>query len=259
MDIYLINLDHRTDRMANMQTQLDQMELAFTRVSAVNGLGDADIGYPADHPRLSKSEFACYLSHRNCWQALIESGAARCLILEDDIVFAANFKSHLLHKPYYAHSGCVTRLECRPYRTFVAKLWLRSFKGVRLRRLMAYDGGTGAYVLTREYAAYLLKNHSDPKVPVDDQVLDPEESNFRPHKIYQLDPALAIQQQFLSKDTKHSENGSDLDATRVTPENKRPEPNQIAPKLKAVLARRWLYFQRNVFQTCKAVPFLDEK
>lgn len=68
MDTFLINLDHRTDRLDFMQKQLDAIGLMVTRISAVNGLGAADIGYSEHHPRLSKGEYACYLSHVKCWK-----------------------------------------------------------------------------------------------------------------------------------------------------------------------------------------------
>lgn len=94
MQTYLKNLDHRTDRLAFMKAQLGPMGLPYQRIAAINGMGADDIGYPANHPRLTKGEFACYLSHIKCWQALLNSDAEHCLILEDDVAFGPElFKS----------------------------------------------------------------------------------------------------------------------------------------------------------------------
>ena len=37
IDIYLINLDRRPERLKNMQYQLDYLQLPFTRIPAIDG------------------------------------------------------------------------------------------------------------------------------------------------------------------------------------------------------------------------------
>lgn len=258
MQAYLINLDHRTDRLAFMHEQLGPMGLGYQRISAVNGLGAADIGYPADHPRLSKGEFACYLSHIKCWEALVASGADRCLVLEDDIAFGPDFKTCLDHAAFFAHDGCVTRMECRPFRTEMSKNSRHRFNGTRLRQQMAYNGGAAAYVITKHYAAFLLTHHAIPKRPVDDQIFDPETNSYRPHKIFQLDPAPAIQRLFLEPNSLQYNTESDLRAERHIVE-KPAKARGILPKLAAFFESRAKNARRNIFHITKVVPFTGEK
>ncbi|NOR62043.1 MAG: hypothetical protein GQ535_06050 [Rhodobacteraceae bacterium] len=254
---FLINLDHRTDRMAFMQAQLGPMGLGFNRISAVNGLGEDDIGYPADHPRLTKGEFACYLSHINCWRAFLATDAERCLIMEDDVAFGPDFMACLEHSAFFDHDGCITRLECRPYPTVLRKRSRHMFNGTRLRQQMAYDGGTAAYVIGRDYAAYLLKHHSTPKIPVDDQILNPYEIDLRPHKIFQLDPAPATQRIFLNKASPSFNPESDLEAGRQYP-TKNTKPRGIVNLITSFLTTRAKNARRNLFYVSKTVPFSGE-
>lgn len=188
-------------------------------------------------------------------ETLVESGAARGLILEDDVVFAPDFKDYLLHTSFFNHSGCLTRLECRPFRAEVSITWLHSFKGVRLRRLMAYEGGAGAYVITRAFAIYLLNNHADPKIPVDDLMFDKKQTRYKPHKVYQLDPAPATQSLFISSESNSSQPESDLDADRFGP-LKFDANGSILVRFGNALKRRAQNVRRNLFCITKIIPFL---
>ena len=257
MKIYVVNLARRPDRLAFMDGQLQALGLPYTRINAVDGLGEADIGYPPAPPRLSKPEYACYLSHVACWQAILDSGDQHALILEDDVVLAKSFAEILAHAPFFEHSGAVTRLECRIFRAKVSKFWRHRFKGRKLRRLTAFEGGTGAIVITRAYAAYLLENHAIPEVPVDDLVLDPISTRYRPHTIYQLDPAPATQRIFLPEASPAHSRQSDLQETRTPPPSK-PRPRGVRQMVGHELRRRGRNLRGNLFHTSKVIRFDED-
>lgn len=93
--IYLINLDESTDRLTACDKLLKQHGLAYERVSAVLGkaLSESDIARVYDqeankksyYRTLSQGEIGCYLSHRECWKRIVESGEPYGIVLEDDI------------------------------------------------------------------------------------------------------------------------------------------------------------------------------
>jgi glycosyl transferase family 25 len=93
--IYLINLDKSTERLKHCDALFKAHGLEFERVSAVNGaaLSNDEINrhYDANANRnryfrpLSRGEIGCYLSHRKCWQTLLESSSQYCIVLEDDV------------------------------------------------------------------------------------------------------------------------------------------------------------------------------
>ena len=240
-----------------MDSQLAALGLPYTRIEAVDGLDDRDIGFPEDHQRLSKGEFACYLSHVNCWDTFLASGEAHCLILEDDVTLAKSLPQILAHEPFFSHNGKVTRLECRIFRTKVSKFWRFRFLGRKLRRITAYDGGTGAIVMTRDYVQYLRANHAEPKIPLDDQVLDPAASSYRPKTVYQLDPAPAIQSIFLEGKPARTYGRSDLRKTRVKPPAPPPpgNPLQVFTSELVQLGRNII---NNLFHEFKVIPFQDD-
>lgn len=257
MKIFLINLAQRSDRLAFMEDQLSALGLPFTRIEAVDGLGDAEIAYPANHSRLSKAEFACYLSHVKCWEAFLATDESHCLILEDDVVLAKSLPQILAHKAFFDHNGKLTRLECRIWRTRVSKTWRHRFNGRKLRRITAYDGGAGALVITRDYAAYLLAQHATPEIPVDDVLLDPTQTRYRPKTVYQLDPAPATQSIFLedSEDTSHWR--SDLQTTRVKPGKPR-EPRQPLAAFATEATQLGRNIRTNLLDISKVIPFRDD-
>lgn len=102
MECYVINLDRSPDRWEHMQKQLSTIgaqhtSLKIQRVVGVDGskLTENEISFHQQSafnlskiacPRdLSKAEIGCYLSHKKCWEKLINSSSDWILILEDDI------------------------------------------------------------------------------------------------------------------------------------------------------------------------------
>ena len=95
---FVINLDSSKDRLAVVSKRLQELGVPFERMPAVNGraLSDeeiAQITYPYNHfesrvrftRELTKGEVGCFLSHRKCWERLLESDKQWAMIMEDDI------------------------------------------------------------------------------------------------------------------------------------------------------------------------------
>ena len=95
---FVINLDSSKDRLVSISQRLNELGIPFERIPAVNGrtLSDQQISqitYPYDHfeskvrftRELTKGEVGCFLSHRKCWERLLESEEEWALIMEDDI------------------------------------------------------------------------------------------------------------------------------------------------------------------------------
>lgn len=90
----LINLDKNSERLAFMRKQLNSLGIPFIRVPGVYGKllsteeKDACLIKPAPKDRewlypLNENEIGCFLSHKKCWEMLLESPEAWALILED--------------------------------------------------------------------------------------------------------------------------------------------------------------------------------
>lgn len=110
--VFLINLDESIDRLAFCQKQFAKYGIDFERVEAVSGrdLSSEQIDQFYDRKRnrtsykkeLSIGELGCYLSHRKCWEKIVEEQLDYAVILEDDIIISSVFKdfSMLFEKLY---------------------------------------------------------------------------------------------------------------------------------------------------------------
>lgn len=93
MKTYLINLDRSADRLAVMKERMAAIGISAERVSGVDGsnLDMNSINIDVPNPRyprpLTPGEVGCFLSHRKCWEKLVESDDDWALILEDDCIF----------------------------------------------------------------------------------------------------------------------------------------------------------------------------
>lgn len=93
MDVYLLNLDRRPDRLAKCAAQLHELGIPFVRVSAVDGQKpNAQVArvnlfkFIINNKRKpSRGELACAASHISIWKQFLESDSSHALVLEDDV------------------------------------------------------------------------------------------------------------------------------------------------------------------------------
>lgn len=109
MKIFLINLDRRPDRLQFVASQLNNLQLDFERISAIDGekinietLNDIKINnnrhYIERSRLLSMGEIGCALSHRLIWKRMLEQNLDYALILEDDVTIDAKLLDILTDK-----------------------------------------------------------------------------------------------------------------------------------------------------------------
>lgn len=95
-DIFIINLDKSTDRLATSTQRLDEVGISFSRIQAVYG-ADLSATEKAQHydPQLNKKlfyrelndgEIGVYLSHRKVWQTIVDKNLDYGIIFEDDFI-----------------------------------------------------------------------------------------------------------------------------------------------------------------------------
>ena len=93
MDIYLINLERRPDRLSHVTHQLDRLQLPFELFRAIDAQNE-NVELPAvQHDRFVvnhkkspvRGEIGCAASHIGVWQRFLETDEEYALVLEDDI------------------------------------------------------------------------------------------------------------------------------------------------------------------------------
>jgi glycosyl transferase family 25 len=222
MDIYLINLDRRADRLAAMTAQAARAGLCLTRLAALDASQAKDTSmqgwFAPSGPLgpLPRGDRCCTLSHRLAWQALLDSGAPHAVVLEDDVRLSPGAGTLLQASDWVPDDVDLLKLEHygpRGQRILVTQervLLSHSSIGASfcMARLASRHTGAAAYLLSRRAAQRLLEVRTF-NLPVDHLLFNPNNSSlFAALKPWQLIPAIARQQEFVGAK-------SDIEGTRV--------------------------------------------
>jgi len=219
MQIHLINLARRPDRLAAMEERVRALGLILDRTEAIDaGAADPalldrwfeDRGPLGEIPRGDK---ACFLSHRAAWQRFVESGDAHAAFLEDDVWLTASAAMLLGHDGWIPADVAVVKLEhYGPSSQRVLLTGLRAVApGFRMGRMLSRHTGAAAYILSRA-AAEILLAQARFDLPVDHLLFNPNNSRlFARLPPWQLLPAIARQEQFIGARAAET---SDIERTR---------------------------------------------
>jgi len=200
MQIYVINLSRRPDRLAQIGAALSALELPFSRVEAIDGMA-ADLGQPAAH-RLPAPAYACYLSHIKAYSAFLETGDSHCVIMEDDVALSPHLPAALAASCFYSDQNAIVRLEAPTniqwhLPSYSKPKFVAKHNGLATYKLTSKSYGTGAFVLPRSIAKTLLAKHANPFLPIDLRLFHQRRSGHPGFNILQFDPALVIQRQYI--------------------------------------------------------------
>ena len=179
MDIFVINLASSEDRLTNIRAQLEVAHLDFTRISAIDGscLSPAEINahYQSDLNKrtyrrpLSLGEIGCYLSHRNCWQQIIDNQLAMALILEDDAALSDQLSDVLSSIEQLPIKWDIIKL-CDPPKPKKHASTVGLDKNTLLCQYKKIPSRATGYVVSQNGAAKLLQARSVFGRPVDDDM-----------------------------------------------------------------------------------------
>jgi glycosyl transferase family 25 len=216
MDIYLVNLARRPDRLATMEIQARALGLSLTRLDAVDAkLAEPetlDRWFAADGPlgEIPRGDKCCSLSHRAAWERLAASGADHAAILEDDVVLRPGARFALGDTGWVPPSIDLIKLEHYgpPGQSVLLSDMTDLGSSFRIGRMRSRHTGAAAYILSRRAAEILL---ALPRfdLPVDHLLFNPNNSKlFARLNPWQMLPVVARQQDFVG-------DKSDIEGWRV--------------------------------------------
>jgi GR25 family glycosyltransferase involved in LPS biosynthesis len=184
MRAYFINLDREPERRAHMEQAL--LGLDCERVPAVDGRQR-----PATEKGLTRFELACLESHRDAWTRFLATPAPFASFLEDDVHLAPEFPAFLSSDDWIPADAHAVKLD-----TFFQPIMLGAkqptLKDRELALLFTRHESCAAYILSRRGAEFFLRSTQAPELPVD-YIVFPEDPAKADLKLYQLVPAVAIQ------------------------------------------------------------------
>lgn len=177
IQVLLINLDRRPDRLSGMSAQLSKMNVSFTRLDAVDGLactkGELDI-LPENGliGNLSISTRACTASHLKAMRTLLSGESNHALILEDDVEILPTLKNMVAHDGWLRSKADIVKLEKfsprRPSKLLLGPAlgFGPDGKGV-FRSMYSRHTGAAGYVISRRGAEIILSFENQIDIPID--------------------------------------------------------------------------------------------
>lgn len=218
LNCYLINLDKSPDRLAffteqfrYLQSHLPENKINLIRVQAIDAetLDEETIAahYDKHHysfnarffPNvvppggLTKGEIACFLSHRKCWQQIIENGDNYAAVFEDDVVFSSDAVSFLSQVDWIPMDADIVKLEVLTRKLIVDMSPATTLCGKDVARFYSSNMGTAAYIISKKAAEKLLKMTEKFYVPIDHVMFGILFPYFQELICYQTIPAICIQ------------------------------------------------------------------
>lgn len=199
MNIYYINLDHRTDRREAMEQRFAELDLVPNRVSAFT-LDDitpelhAEYCAPDLFEPMLRAELACTTSHFLAMRAFLASDAPHAAIFEDDVILSPQLSA------LFAQLDCdglpcdVLRLE-----TFLdpkSQISVKPqghFGEYTLHDMQHFTWGCAGYVLSRAAAKRYLAVETLHRTVVD-RVMWRDLPDQTKLTVRQLVPALVVQE-----------------------------------------------------------------
>ena len=229
-----INLERSFDRRLFMENELSQLKIPFERIKAIDGrfLSDEFISEIAAKQFSTKkawfpyhlihNEYACFLSHKKCWERLINSDHEYASILEDDIILTAESTKYLSNSEWIPQKVQLLSL-CAPLEPKIFRV-----KNQRTNLPPQYNGSlyeiisppitsAAAYIISRDAAKVALKLTDKISAPVDEFLFSPK-SPLRSHfPIFKLNPGIGYQRCINSTITDLPRNGSKPFLSRLHP------------------------------------------
>ena len=121
--------------------------------------------WPAYPFALTKGEVGCFLSHRNAWRKIVESGVAQGLVIEDDVALTADFARAFAAARRVCGEDGYVQFQTRP-----VKGWTRTVTtvgGVSVIEPVVVQRRTSAQLVGRLAALRLLAASEQIDRPVD--------------------------------------------------------------------------------------------
>ncbi|MEP3438032.1 MAG: glycosyltransferase family 25 protein [Hoeflea sp.] len=207
---YYINLDRSPERDASFRAECARVGIEPTRVAAVDGRTLPDELIAAMGPRTSGEygvgygEIGCFLSHVRVWEIVAAQTQDWAFVCEDDIHFASNAANFLQSSDWLPRDADLLKAETVFQRVLMGKEPASLAFGHGLFRLSSVHGGTAGYFVSRWGAEKLLKLTSAACDPVDQLMFNPKLGISGKLAIWQLEPAICVQDYLVTPSDRHS-------------------------------------------------------
>ncbi len=261
MKCFVINLDRSPLRLAGMTDLFGAAGIPFERFAAVDGdrlpaeqIEGVTFTRP-DYRALTPSEVGCFLSHRGCWERIAAGSDNFAAIFEDDVDFSRNGTACLGDAVWVPTDADLVKLEAYDQKVCVGRKAFPTPVNYSVTRLWSTHWGTAGYIVSRAFAARLVRNARQFSVTVDDAVFNPRYATVSGAVVYQIMPALCIQRRFGTMlDPLHAFRGT-VTSFASGPESQIPAQSRLMRETSRIKAQMSRFIKR---QTMLRVPFAGD-
>lgn len=201
---FLINLDRSTHRLERMAARFQAINLDFTLIHAIDGhlLPQNEVELfvnTRNTRRWNYGEIGCFLSHLKTWQGFLDSGEEFAAVFEDDVFLSEELTGLLTSSDWIPDDADIVRLETTFWKAEISMDKIMVTERFDLHRLLSLHHGSGAYIISKRAARFLLDNPALLRSTIDSTLFDFREKSCRALIIYQMNPAPVMQELIYEK------------------------------------------------------------
>lgn len=255
MQCYVISLTKAHERRAHIQQEFGKQNIGFQFFDALTpdlALPFAQsLGLNFNPNILTQGELACFMSHVSIWKKMLDENIPYVAVFEDDVFLGEQAHKIFSDTAWIESDWNIIKTEAFGERVFLAGTASTVADGQReIVKLAGQNLGTAGYILSLKGAqAYFDYVSRIELIPLDHVMFDQfVEQNISP--VYQINPAVCIQEMMLHPD-KNTVLSSELFAER------RARMKKMKKKgfAKVMLEIMRLFTQLKYALKAKSVPF----
>ncbi len=204
------------------------------------------LGLNLNNASLTPGELACMMSHVAIWKKVIDNDIPYITVFEDDVYLGQDAEGLLNSDDWISPEWHIIKIEAFNKKVFLSSDTTQIHANNRqVAKLKGKNLGTAGYIISLQgaqiYLEYLFINKL---LPLDELIFD-DFINCNPEPVYQMIPALCIQEMLLNKDNPSlpsallKDRRNRMDSEKMVGLSKiRRESNRVLLQLKkAILAK----------------------
>lgn len=210
--LYVINLDTDVQRMSTLSKSLIVDDISFERFSAFDAryLTKTDLQdffykrFKVNlSDKVSAAQAGCFISQFSVWEKIANGEESYGIVFEDDIHFSRDLKGFLTTTEWMPDDFDIIRFETSTNRLRLSKDNIIRFNGRNIHTLESTSWCAGAYVMSKACAKKIISHKLEKYISADAFLFSFEKSDLANQlKIYQVSPALAIQDKYIQQQDK---------------------------------------------------------
>ena len=202
MQSLVISLEKATERRKHISNEFGKQNINYDFFDALT-LDLAEplakkMGLNIQDQLLSKGELACFMSHVSIWQKMVDENIPYLAIFEDDVYLGENAQEFLISETWIDSHWDIIKIEAFADKVFLSGATSQVGQGRRnIIQLAGKNLGTAGYILSLNGAKKYLQYIREIRLIPLDQVMFDTFIHDRIHQVYQMTPALCIQEMML--------------------------------------------------------------